>query len=155
MIGTGSVCNMRAVCLLCLGPEYRLYLSLTESISHLTPVTEGRFSASFSENEMDESEMKLHNAVSLFPSQTHDQEQIKLVGDIFYTCNAHHWNEETWQPLDSPSTATQARAQFDPIYKMFGHSCCFTLQLHPLVQFRQLCPHHSSFRSVTAASVLR
>ena len=61
--------------LLCLRPEYRLDLSLIESISHLTPVTERQVSASFCENGIDESEMKLHNALSLFPSQTHDQEK--------------------------------------------------------------------------------
>ena len=96
---------------MCLRPEYRLDLSLIESISQLTPVTERHFSVSFCENKIDESEMKLHNAPSLFPSQTHDQEKSNFVV-ISFTLNnaAYHWNEET---CGSPLTATQV-AQFEP-----------------------------------------
>ena len=49
-------------------------------------------------------------------------------------------------PLTSPPHSySLSRAQFDDeIYKMFGHSCCFTLQLQPLVQFCQLSPQHQS-----------
>ena len=36
------------------------------------------FSASFCENETDESEMKPHKATSLFPVQTHNQDSVKL-----------------------------------------------------------------------------